>query len=181
MELSRREFCGGVATCLGLSLAGCVDGDAGVIETGPLGAGGQGSQGSGSNGEHPDAGGITPPAPDAGVAANCPTTGATDVGMAATFVANKPVYFSTGNFFVVRDAGGLYAVSARCTHEGATCTVQSNQFYCPRHAAKFDLNGGPVSGPVSTALSHFAMCTLANGRVGVMTAMKVAKTDRLNA
>ena len=89
--------------------------------------------------------------------------------------------FSGGNFFVVRDAGGLYVVSARCTHEGATCTVQTNQFYCPRHAAKFDLNGGPVSGPVVTALSHFAMCTLANGRVGVIITMKVAKTDRLVA
>ena len=96
-------------------------------------------------------------------------------------MTSKPVYFSAGNFFVVRDAGGLYAVSARCTHEGATCVVQSSQFYCPRHAAKFDLNGGIVSGPIITALAHYAMCTLANGHVGVMTSMKVAKTDRLVA
>ncbi len=184
VAISRREFCGGVATCLGIAiLPGCIDGDTGVIETGPL----DGTHGSGSNNGAPDAGSITPPSygsdvtGDAAPAATCPTTGATDVGTPSTFMTSKPVYFNAGNFFVVRDAGGLYAVSARCTHEGATCVVQSAQFYCPRHAARFDLDGGPVSGPVFTALSHFAMCTLANGHVGVITSMKVAKTVRLNA
>ena len=175
VEISRRQFCGGVATCIGLTLAGCVDGDTGVIETGPLGGGSQGS-----NNHSPDAGVTTPP-PDAGTAAACPSTGATDVGAATTFMTNKPVYYSTGNFFVVRDSGGLYAVSSRCTHEGATCVVQTNQFYCPRHAARFDLNGGVVSGPVITALSHYAMCMLSNGHIGVVTSMKVAKTVRLVA
>lgn len=179
VALSRRQFCGGVATCLGLTIAGCIDGDTGVIETGPLN-GDQGSNGSGSGSNHPDAGVITP-TPDAGPAATCPTTGATDVGTPSTFNSNAPVYVSGGNFFVVRDAGGLYAVSARCTHEGATCVIKTGQFYCPRHAAKFDFNGGVISGPVVTGLSHYAMCLLANGHVGVITSMKVAKTDRLAA
>ncbi|HEY5951413.1 MAG TPA: Rieske (2Fe-2S) protein [Kofleriaceae bacterium] len=168
-----------MATSVGLTLAGCIDGDTGIIETGPLG-GGSGS-GSGSNGQGPDAGNGTTPSPDAGTAAACPTTGATDVGTATTFMSNKPVYYNGGNFFVVRDAGGLYAVSARCTHEGATCVVQTTQFYCPRHAARFDLNGGIVSGPVIKALPHYAMCMLPNGHVGVLTSMNVPKTDRLVA
>jgi nitrite reductase/ring-hydroxylating ferredoxin subunit len=175
VALSRRQFCGGLATCLGLAtLSGCIDGDGSAIDTGGLG----GSKGS--NGQSPDAGTVTPPT-DGGVAATCPTTGANDAGMPTTFLMNKPVYFSNGNYFVVRDGGGLYAVSARCTHEGATCTAQTSQFYCPRHGAKFDFNGGVISGPVITGLTHFAMCLLANGHVGVIPTQSVAKTQRLAA
>lgn len=172
--LSRRQFCSGVATCLGLaSIAGCVDGSSSVVATGPLG-------GPQNNEDPPDAGSNDPPS-DGGTAASCPATGASDVGAPSTFLANKPVYFSSGNFFVVRDAGGLYALTARCTHEGATCTVSSGHFYCPRHGAEFDYNGGIISGPVVTGLVHYAMCTLANGHVGVVTSHTVPKSQRLVA
>ena len=114
--------------------------------------------------------------PDAS-GATC-TTG-TDVGAASAFVANTPKYFSAGNFFVVRDAGGLYALSARCTHEGATTIVQGSDFYCPRHGAQFTFNGDVVSGPVVTGLVHYGMCMLPNGHVAVNTAMSVPKTQRL--
>lgn len=176
VEISRRDFCGGVATCLGLALAGCTDGSVGTVETGPLGG----------NPDHPDAG--TNHLPDGGgthidggVAATCPSSGVSDVGAPSTFQMNTPVYFSTGKFFVVRDSGGLYALTARCTHEGATMTTQSSRFYCPRHGATFTYNGDILGGPVITPLVHYEMCTLANGHVGVVTSVTVTKTQRLNA
>jgi nitrite reductase/ring-hydroxylating ferredoxin subunit len=119
--------------------------------------------------------------PDAGVAATCPSSGVTDVGAPATFLSNKPVYFSSGNFFVVRDSGGLYALTARCTHEGATTVVDTGVFYCPRHGAQFDFNGGVISGPVFVGLVHYAMCTLSNGHVGVVTSHTVSNSQRLVA
>ncbi len=48
---------------------------------------------------------------DAGPAATCPATGATDAGAPSSITTNSPVYHSTGKFFVVRDSGGLYAVA----------------------------------------------------------------------
>ena len=105
----------------------------------------------------------------------------TDVGAPTTFVANTPVYFSAGKFFVVRDAGGVYAVSAACTHEGAICAVSSGKFRCPRHGALFTLNGAIVSGPVNKPLTHFSMCTMSNGHLGVTTSSIVSATTRLNA
>jgi len=81
----------------------------------------------------------------------------------------------------VRDSGGLFAVSARCTHEGATCVKQSNTIYCPRHGAKFQYDGTIISGPVVTGLTHYSMCMMANGHVGVVTSQTVAKAVRLNA
>src|SRR6478672_6634770 len=156
---SRRAFCGGVAACGGaIAIASCIDGSTGVVQTGPLGGP------EGSNGQGPD-GGVNPPPdgshppPDAGSTATCPSTGVTDVGTPSSFTTNSPVYHSSGNFFVVRDSGGLYALTARCTHEGATCVVSQGEFYCPRHGATFDYNGGVLGGPVFTGLVHYAMCT----------------------
>jgi nitrite reductase/ring-hydroxylating ferredoxin subunit len=171
-----------VAACLGLALAACTDGSGSVVETGPLGGGNPGGN------EGPDAG-VTH-MPDAATGSGsgssapqptCPSSGVTDVGAASSFVAGTPVYNSTIKAFIVRDAGGLYALTARCTHEGATCVTQSTHFYCPRHGATFSINGDPTGGPVITGLVHYAMCTLAGGHVGVIVSQTVAKTERLVA
>jgi nitrite reductase/ring-hydroxylating ferredoxin subunit len=125
-----------------------------------------------SDGHHPT---------DGPSGATCPTTGAIDVGAPSAFLLNQPVYKSNGNFFVVRDSGGLYALTARCTHEGATCVTSSGVLYCPRHGAEFDYNGGIITGPVFTGLVHYEMCTLTNGNVGVVVSMTVPKSQRLVA
>src|ERR1041385_4020886 len=113
-DITRRDLFT-LAGCAGLAAlaAGCVDGDTSAIQTGPLGGD--------HNGTSPDAsmGGGTA---DAAGTATC-GTGALDVGAASTFITDKPIYNSTGRFFVVRDTMGLYAVSAKCTHEGAICTL----------------------------------------------------------
>lgn len=152
VSLSRRQFCGAVAGCVALASCG------------------------GSSGGAPDAMIGTDDAAN-GV---CPTTGAIDVGAASTFVAGTPVYFSSGNFWVVRDAGGLFALTARCTHEGATTIIRSGEFYCPRHGSLFMFDGTVTRGPATRALSHFGMCITASGNVGVQTSVTAAATDRLN-
>ncbi len=155
--LTRRHFCEGLASCLGLAaLASCSD----------------------SSSTSPDA--STHP-PDGSGGGTCSASGVMDVGVGSMFMTSKPVYVSSGNLFVVRDSGGLYALSARCTHQGATVVVSGNDFYCPRHGAQFDFNGNVVGGPVVTGLVHYAMCTLANGHVGVNTSQTVPISQRLNA
>ena len=180
--LSRREFCGGV--CAGAILVGCTSGGIGAIQTGGLNGGGGGGdddqQPDASTQNHPDAGSGSNPPPDAASAATCTGT-ETDVGAPSTFALNTPKYFSTGSFFVVRDAQGLYALTAKCTHEGATTTVDSGVFYCPRHGAQFTFDGDVISGPVSKGLKHYSMCTKSNGNVAVNTALTVPETTRLDA
>ena len=178
MVLSRREVCTAFASCVGLALvSSCTDGSTGAVQTGGL----NGPDGTETG--MPDAGthGVDAHMVDAGPMATCPTSGATPVGPASMFTANTPVYFAGGNFFVVRDSGGLYALTARCTHEGATCRVDSGVIYCPRHGAEFTFNGAVISGPVVTGLVHYAMCTLANGQVAVITSQHVSNSQRLMA
>ncbi len=167
LVISRRDFC----ALAGIAVVGaCTDGGTGAIQTGPLGGG---------DDAPPDAAGADAAGPDAAALPMCPATGATDVGAPSTFAMNMPVYFSTGKFFVVRDAGGLYALTSACTHEGAICVVSGQDFRCPRHNALFTFNGAIVSGPVSKPLKHYAMCMLPNGHVGVTTGTVVAATTRL--
>jgi nitrite reductase/ring-hydroxylating ferredoxin subunit len=171
LEFSRREFCAAAGGCLGLALVGCTDGDTGAVQTGPLGS----SNGSGSGTDAPDAG--HPPG-DAAVGVACTGTAA-DVGAAASYALNSPKYFASGKYFVVRDAGGFYAITAICTHEGATNGVSGGNFRCPRHGALFTLNGTVISGPVFNGLVHYAMCNLPNGNLGVMLGTTVAQSARL--
>jgi len=123
------------------------------------------------------------PTADASVGSNgvCPATGALDVGAPSTFTLNTPVYFADGFVFVVRDANGLYALTARCPHQGFTTRVQGSDFVCPRHGSLFSLDGAVLTGPATMPLVHYAMCTLASGNVGVFTSQIVPDTTRLNA
>jgi Rieske Fe-S protein len=119
--------------------------------------------------------------PDSGtvVGANCPTS-VKNVGQSATFTMGSATYFSSGNFFVVRDGGGLYALSAVCTHAGCTVQKKTSNFYCPCHRATFSLTGDAVSGPVFQGLDHYSMCSLGGGMVGVDTRTRAGTSDRLN-
>lgn len=169
VEWSRRDFC--TFATLGLAAAACTDGNVLPIQTGPLGG----------PDDEPDAGtpgdsGTNPDAPNAPVCSGTPT----DVGPPAMFTLNTPVFFtSPKKFFVVRDSGGVYALTSACTHEGVTCNVSGQNFRCPRHGAIFTFNGAVVSGPVSHPLVHYAMCTMPNGNLGVTTATTVSATTRL--
>lgn len=191
VELSRRDFCG--LACLGLAVAACTSG-IGAIQTGGLDPGDGTStppdgsspdplQDAGTTGTHDAAGAHdagTTGSPDAATGVACTTT-MIDVGAASAFALNTPVYVSAAKCFIVRDAGGLYAVSARCTHAGVTVAVSGTRYLCPAHGAQFQFNGDIISGPVSVPLSHFAMCNTTNGHVAVETSLTVSKTQRLMA
>lgn len=201
VEFSRREFCAFTAAAAGLALAACTDGGVGIVQTGALGSDpdaredtdapegsvdarpGSPDARPGSPDAHPtpDAKPGSPdarPAPDASSGPVC-TGSPTDVGAASAFTTGSPTYVSSGRFFVVRDSGGVYALTALCTHEGATCQVQSGEFYCPRHGATFTYDGAILGGPVSRPLVHYSMCVMSNGHLGVDTSTTVSSTTRL--
>ena len=92
---------------------------------------------------------------------------------------NMPVYFATDFVFVVRDANGLYALTARCPHQGFTTRVEGNVIVCPRHGSQFSFEGALLTGPATQPLVHYAMCTLDGGHVGVLTSQIVSDTQRL--
>jgi nitrite reductase/ring-hydroxylating ferredoxin subunit len=175
--ITRRSFCA-LAGGIGLAVLGCTDGDTGVVETGPLGDHPDAPDAIDDPDARPGSPDARPGTPDAMTGPACTGT-ATDVGVGSAFTSGAPKLFTSGAFFVVRDAGGLYAVSSRCTHEGATNGVSGTRFRCPRHGALFNFDGSIISGPVSRVLVHYAMCVMPGGHVGVMTGQTVDAGARL--
>jgi nitrite reductase/ring-hydroxylating ferredoxin subunit len=148
--LERRHFILGCAAAA--SVAAC---SGGTTTTGNYDDAGGGGDDAGDGGD--DASTSSDDASDAASSA-CPST-AKDTGKKpADFAQGTATYFPSVVGFVVRDAGGLYALTAICTHAGCTVTARSSTgFTCPCHGATFDENGnatgGPVSRPSSTTCS----------------------------
>jgi nitrite reductase/ring-hydroxylating ferredoxin subunit len=169
VQPSRRDLCTGVlAGALGLFIAGCVDAGDGVGTGSTLP---ESDDLDGGLGADSGLGG------DAGLGATC-SGGEVDVGPPSMFAAT-PVLISASQVYVVRDAGGLYALSSRCTHNNVGLGVSSGRFRCPRHGALFTVDGVIISGPVSRGLVHYSLCILGNGHVGLNRSVPVANAVRL--
>ena len=120
------------------------------------------------------------PTPDAAPASTCAPL-AQDCGLPSAITISTPKFFSNGNFFVCRDAGGVFAVTAVCTHLGGIVAVNSGEFLCPLHGSEFTFAGAVVRGPASTPLRHYSVCLLGNGHLGVSTGTVVTAATRLDA
>ncbi len=109
------------------------------------------------------------------------TSGMTACGPGSAIAVNKAAKFSDdqGNeFFVCRDARGLFAVSGLCTHEGVTLQVKGSGFYCPRHGATFALDGSKPSSPARSPLPHFAVCFDSSSTLYVDTNSEISSSTR---
>lgn len=72
---------------------------------------------------------------------------------------------------VIRDRKGFRAYSAICTHLGCLVTWEQakEQFFCPCHAAVFDVQGRVVSGPAPAPLPAYKIKEV-GGRIYVSPA-----------
>lgn len=81
-----------------------------------------------------------------------------------------------------RDAGGLYAMTSTCTHEGCDLNhggwIDGAGVHCGCHGAAFNLNGAKLSGPAEGPLAHFAVSVDAAGAITVHGASRVAASLR---
>ena len=84
--------------------------------------------------------------------------------------------------FVGRDAGGVYAMTTTCTHQGcdlATGVSSSQQaITCPCHNSVFSFNGDVETGPASTPLEHFKVDIATDGTITVHGGATVASSVR---
>jgi nitrite reductase/ring-hydroxylating ferredoxin subunit len=85
------------------------------------------------------------------------TTTDTKAGLLATTAGTIRDYRDLGAFWLIRDAGGIYAMTAICTHQGCTLGQGGPAFACPCHGSQFDLAGAVAQGPAATGLAHLAV------------------------
>ena len=81
--------------------------------------------------------------------------------------------------FVVREAGRIYSLFARCTHLG--CTVnwfeELNIFKCPCHGSEFHSNGVEFAGPAPRPLDRHHIAVDNGGNIIVDTARVYSKDE----
>jgi len=89
------------------------------------------------------------------------------------------------NFVVARDADGVYAMSAICTHAGCFLDDGADKISaglsCPCHGSTFDGEGTVTAGPARTPLQHYAVTIAADGSLTVDGSQPVSTSTRTPA
>jgi cytochrome b6-f complex iron-sulfur subunit len=84
--------------------------------------------------------------------------------------------------YLGRDADGLYAMSAACTHAGCMLSVASaggaEELSCPCHGSLFDANGEVTRGPARDPLQHFQVDLAADGTITIQGGITVTADAR---
>lgn len=105
----------------------------------------------------------------------------------ATVIAGSPADFPVGELtpladgpvFIGRDKGGLFALSAVCTHLGCTVARNGKELACPCHGSRFAADGANVVGPAARALPYLALEFNTDGLLEVNLERPVDPTVRL--
>lgn len=102
-----------------------------------------------------------------------------------TFIAGSPLDFTDGvvrfnkekRAYVVGAPGGVYAMSAVCTHLGCITRYKSDEraIACPCHGSRFDLEGNVTHGPAPRPLPWLDIIEDANGNLVVDTGIVIAR------
>jgi len=103
---------------------------------------------------------------------------AIDVGSAADYPLSSATRFREHRVIVLRDRGGVMAVSASCTHQGCLLTLDSDALICPCHGSIFTPDGEVISGPATRPLPHYKV-TLIEKRLVVDPEQQVPMAERL--
>ncbi len=99
------------------------------------------------------------------------------------FVAGNPAEYTDGTVrfnkeqraYVIGSAGGVYALSAVCTHLGCITRYLSDEkcIACPCHGSRFDLEGNVIHGPAPKPLRWLDVQTDSSGKLIVDTSVVI--------
>ena len=98
----------------------------------------------------------------------------------ALYFDEAGTFFAPDLTFVCRDARGLFALTAICTHAGCSVDFANTAFSCHCHGSAYDFNGNVTRGPAPKSLVHYAMCVTPGGTVGYDVTTTVDAAARYN-
>jgi len=118
--------------------------------------------------------------PGCGPQTGSPPTGPIPAGNMSALAVGGMLAMS--NVVVARDANGVYAMSAVCTHAGCLLSENSPEISaglsCPCHGSTFDGDGNVTRGPARAALQHYKVTIAADGSITVDGSQPVAASTR---
>jgi len=66
---------------------------------------------------------------------------------------------------LIHNNSGFTAISLTCTHLGCTVELEGDEFICPCHGSRFNLNGAVERGPAKQPLTKLDVQIDENGRL----------------
>jgi Rieske Fe-S protein len=109
-----------------------------------------------------------------------PPTGPVGGGNLSALAVGSLIVMS--NIAVARDADGVYAMSAVCTHAGCLLNDPSQAIAaglgCPCHGSIFDGDGNVTRGPARESLQHYQVTIAADGSITVDGSRPVSASMR---
>jgi Rieske Fe-S protein len=94
-----------------------------------------------------------------------------DAGSASSIAPGTLTALQTGPAAIGRDAGGIYALSLVCTHQGcdirAGGIVNAGEVVCNCHGSVFDAQGTVLRGPATQPLPHLTVTEDATGELTI--------------
>lgn len=79
------------------------------------------------------------------------------LGALASFAPGIATFVQDARVFVKRDADGVRAMSAVCTHLGCTVRTAGDGFVCPCHGSRYDHDGKVTGGPAPASLDFLKL------------------------
>lgn len=105
-----------------------------------------------------------------------------------TFKLKRPDLYPQGytfdaehRLFVARSAAKFHVISAVCTHLGCTVQWRGNEFDCPCHGSRFDVNGNVLSGPAPRPLPWFEVALSPDGLLEIDSSSTVPEGSAITA
>lgn len=98
------------------------------------------------------------------------TPAAIDLGPAENYPPGSRTFISEAQAFVLHTAVGYEALSAICPHLGCSVAAAGEEFNCPCHGSRFDLNGAYKQGPANDSLRKLSVKAAGNGRLTLLIA-----------
>ena len=96
-----------------------------------------------------------------------------------TYTTGVATHLPAVGAWLLRDEGGLFAISTHCTHLGCTVERQADGYRCPCHGSRFAPDGQVLTGPGTRPLNYLRLSLSGQGRVVLHTDQVAAVTDRL--
>lgn len=87
------------------------------------------------------------------------------LGSLADFPLDCVRHFPEQNVALLRSKQGIVVLSTRCTHLGCTVRMAGQEWLCPCHGGRYDLQGRVLGGPPPAALARLEAGVSAQGSV----------------
>lgn len=101
------------------------------------------------------------------------------IGAPERYAQGATVFVEEAGVYVKRDADGLRAMSAVCTHLGCTVRRDGEGFVCPCHGSRYDDDGHVVGGPAPASLAFYRLEKDRRGRLVVDLGRRVDPGSKL--